>query len=286
VLTIAWKSVDNTGSMSDPTHPSQTSDIAALLAQAAKVAQQAAKLAATGRVTEALDLDRQADALRQKAREVAAEPVAEVSRDDGSDRAQSARAMTIAALGEIGVPSSPRAIAEYAWARFRTRLDYRGLASLRRDEWRAWSSPRSSRAVYLVPALEGQRFLAVRGKLALSDWPLERRLIGPWSERADHLVATLHLAKQLEWLSRIDPAGAEGLRTLVRLHAATVSGVPHERDAVDAHQIQHAIEAELAVIGDRDIEWRTEAAQRAVGFLTEEQQLWGAALPRIVHRSA
>jgi hypothetical protein len=272
--------------MPGPLDPSSSTDVAGLLTQAAKVSRQAATLAGAGRVAEALDLERQADGLRQRAREIAAAPSTQLDREEPSDRGQSARAVTIAALGEIGVPSSPRAIAEYAWVRFATRLDYRGLASLRRDEWRAWASPRTVRAVYLVPALEGQRFLPVRGKFALSDWPLQRRLIGPWSERADHLVATLHLTKQLMWLSRVDVAAAERLGSLVKMYAATVPGAQRDRDGVDTEQIEHAVESELAVIGERDTRWREDAAERATGFLTDEQQLWGVAPPRIVHRGA
>jgi hypothetical protein len=126
----------------------------------------------------------------------------------------------------------------------------------------------------------------MRGKLVLSDWPLDRRVIGPWSERTDHLVATLQLAKQLEWLSRVDTAGAERLKSLVKLCAATVPGMQKQLDSLDTQQLEDAVRAELAVIGDRDAQWRAEAAERAGGFLTEEQQLWGATPPRIVHRSA
>jgi hypothetical protein len=119
----------------------------------------------------------------------------------------------------------------------------------------------------------------------LSDWTLERRVIGPWSERADHLTATLHLAKQLEWVSDVDTAAAERLRGLVKVYAATVPGAQRDPAVVDTEQIQNAANAELAVIGERDAQWRAEAEQRA-SFLTDEQRLWGASPPRIVHRRA
>jgi hypothetical protein len=265
------------------------SDIATLLAEAAKISGRAAELAAQNQVDAALELEREAEELRERARKVVSsrpEP-GNVTNEVPTETGQSARAVTIAALGEIGVPASPHAIAEYAWARFDVKLDHRALASLRRDELRAWSSPRSFRAVYLVPALEGHRFLAVRGKLARSDWSLDRRLIGPWSERADHLVATLHLARQLAWLSSAEPHAADRLRDLLRVYAATVVGAQHPADrVVDPKHVEHAAQAELNVIGDQDAKWRVEAAERAAGLLNEEQALWGATPPRLVHRNA
>jgi hypothetical protein len=273
-------------------------DVARLLGEAAELSQQAASLAAQGGVDEALELERRADRLRNAARRAAGikrgitrEPAstspssADTRIDVGAERGESARAVTISALGEIGVPISPRAVAEYALARYGTKIDHRALPSLRRDEWRAWSSPRANRAVYVVPALEGHRFLAVRGKIALSEWPLERRLIGPWSERADHLAATIQLARQLSWLSRVEPSAAERLRSLVATYAVTVQGAVSDSEALDPKKVEDAAQAELDVIGGRDVEWREEAAQRARGFLNDEQLLWGAPPPRLVHRA-
>ena len=269
-------------------------DVAKLLAEAAELSGRSARLAAEGGVAEALDLERQADRLRETAREAAAhqrvlrEPPSSSGPTQVStaEHRQSARALAITALGEIGVPSAPRALSEYVWARFGTRIDHRALPSLRRDEWRAWSSPRSMRAVYLVPALEGNRFLAVRGKLTLSDWSLQRRLIGPWSERTDHLTSTIHLARQLAWLSQVEPTAAERLGRLVALYAATVSGALSEREGPDPKKIEIAAKAELDVFGSQDAEWRGGAAERARGFLNEEQLLWGASPPRAVQSSA
>ena len=177
--------------------------MADLLAAAAAVSTRAAETAAAGDVEAALRLEREAEALRRQARlsaRRAAPPAASVG-------AGTIRDMTIAALNELEVPSAPKALSDYGRIRFDSFLNYRALTSLRRDEQRAWNS-RSHRPVYVVPALEGRRFLAVRGKLALSSWPLAQRLIGPWSERVDHLRATLNLASQYEWLAGQDPERA------------------------------------------------------------------------------
>jgi hypothetical protein len=278
----------------------QRTDIASLLADAAKVSTRAAALAAQGQVAEALDLESQADRLRAKARRFSqrtgtANPVKGTSLAEAkpsqpasgtrTERNQSTRSVTVSALSELGVPMSPRAVAEYSWARFGTEIDHRALASLRRDEWRGWSSPRSTRAVYVVPALEGRRFLAVRGKVALSEWPLERRLIGPWSERVDHLAATIQLARHLKWLFDFEPNAAERLKELVMLYAATVPGAHNQAGLLDPLKIRDAAEAELSALGPKDKEWRADAADRARQILDEDQQVWGAPPLHTVERS-
>jgi hypothetical protein len=268
--------------------------IAKLLSEAADISQQAASVIAKGQILEGLALERQASEIRERARK-AAERLAEapadpkrttLSSETTGARELSTRAVIVAALSEIGVPISPLAISEYSWARFGTRVDHRVLPSLRRDEWRTWSSPRSARVVYLVPALEGQRFLPVRGKLTLSDWLLERRIIGPWSERADHLAATLQIARQFAWLKRTQPSATTELRSLVAAYAATIPGALRDPQSLDPKQVEEAAQAELNVIGAKDMEWRAEAAHRARGFLNDEQLLWGAAPPQLVRRAS
>lgn len=189
--------------------------------------------------------------------------------------------MTIAALNELGVPSAPREVADYAFARFAVSLDFGALASLRRDERRAWRSPRSQRPVYVVPALEGRRFLPARGKVALSNWPLERRLLGPWSERADFLRATANLARQLAWLRGVDPAAAERMSGLVARYAASVPGALGDGE-LDPTRIEQAASKELDAFGAEDDEWRAAAAERAHKQLNDEERLWGAPPPTLL----
>jgi hypothetical protein len=186
----------------------------------------------------------------------------------------SARQAVIAALAEIGVPSRARLVSDYAEARFGERVESRAFSALRRDERRAWGTS-SRRPTYLVPALEGRFFQPVRGILGLSDWPIERRLIGPWSERADHLTATAQLARQLAWLNERDPDVAERLAPVVAAMARSVPGALDGHE-VDTARVEQAAEAERAVLAERDQPWRREAAARARSQLSEEQQLWGS----------
>lgn len=186
----------------------------------------------------------------------------------------SARQAVTGSLAEIGVPCRARLVTDYAEARFGERVEPRTFAGLRRDERRAWDKG-SARPTYVVPALEGRFYQPIRGLLALSDWPLERRLIGPWSERADHLAATAQLARQLAWLHDRDPQAARRLAPVVAGMAESIPGALDGAE-VDTARVESAAESEWAALAARDEPWRREAASRAREQLTPEQQLWGA----------
>jgi hypothetical protein len=189
---------------------------------------------------------------------------------------RSGRQAVAGALAEIGVACRTRVVADYAAARFGQRVETRLLSALRRDERRAWASA-SPRPTYIVPALEGRYFQPVRGLLTLSDWPLERRLLGPWSERADHLAATAQLARQLAWLSERDQVVAQRLAPVVAGMAASIPGALEGRD-VDTARVESAAQAELGPLAARDEPWRHEAATRARQQLRTEEQLWGVSI--------
>jgi hypothetical protein len=189
-------------------------------------------------------------------------------------RASSARQTVTAALAEIGVPARARLVADYCEARFGERIDTRAFSALRRDERRAWSSS-SSRPTYIVPALEGRFFQPIRGLLALSDWPIERRLIGPWSERADHLAATIQLAKQLAWVSERDLAVAKRLASILAGMCRSIPGAL-EGNEVEPGRVEAAAADELREVTEHDGPWRAEASTRARLQLSAEEQLWGS----------
>lgn len=186
----------------------------------------------------------------------------------------SIRQAAVAALAEIGVPSRARLVADYAEARFGAPIDPGAFSGLRRDERRSWLKSAARAIPYVVPAMEGRFFQPIRGLLALSDWPLERRLVGPWSERVDHLAATAHLAKQLAWLNDRDPAVAQRLAPVIAGMAQSIPGAI-EGQAVDTARVELAADAERQALAERDEPWRQEAAARARHQLSPEQQLWG-----------
>jgi hypothetical protein len=261
-----------------PKRPPQT--IESLLREAAKLTKQAAELAGKDDLDGAMALEQEADRLRRRARSRAKR----TSRGQASPRSQSAREGAVAALNELGVPASPREITDYAAARFGRTLDYRAFASIRRDERRAFDSPRTQRAVYIVPALEGRWLLPARGRFTLSEWPVEQRLIGPHSLRADHLNATINIATQVDWLATQDKKRAKALYALLTHYAITVPGAPTKGKA-DTEGVRAAARAELEVLREEDDRWRRQQAER-VKALAPDQRLWGAQPPHLVAEEA
>ncbi len=246
------------------------------------LARQVVNALAAGNRDEALRLTRELERALTKAAPAAeavpsfpAEPaVVRMARTPAP--ARSARQVVAGALAEIGVATRAKVVTDYAGARFGQRVEARTLAALRRDERRAWEKS-SARPTYIVPALEGRYFQPVRGLLTLSDWPLERRLIGPWSERADHLAATAQLARQLAWLSERDTTVAERLAPVVAEMAASIPGAL-DGPGLDTARVEGAAQAELGPLAERDEPWRRDAASRARGQLPREQQLWGTTI--------
>jgi hypothetical protein len=192
----------------------------------------------------------------------------------------------VTALTELSVPSSPKQIAAYAEARTGERFDARALASIRRDEYRSWASG-SKRDTYLVPGLEGLWFVAGRGLLALSHWPLWQRIIGPLSPRADHLRLSLQLVGQIENI-RGDAEVRVRMLNLLAEYARSVPGALQEAwvsgPEVDVSRVRAAVRSELELIQTEDESSRKREAERAMRQLNDEQLIWGGSTPQVVAR--
>jgi hypothetical protein len=203
----------------------------------------------------------------------------------------SARDRVVQLLRMTGSVTSNRLLGDLSSARFLEALDTAGLATLRRDELRAWSnahtsttgdgtspSSASSRAtagrVYVVPALSHDRFTAVRGSLALSEWPLERRVVAPTSLRVELLRTAIALTER---------AHEEGKDSaLDRVVQKLGSGLGIATYAIGAEALHAAIlntcREELAIIKPADERGRHDAARRAKTQLDEQAQLFGTQL--------
>src|SRR5580658_1299196 len=193
-------------------------DLAQVLNNAARFADEAADALRRGDSNEAFRLQREAESAWWRARRLGQRQGQRPARAKGP----SARDRTVSALTELSVPSSPKQIAAYAEARSGDPFDVRALASIRRDEYRSWSSG-SKRDIYLVPALEGPWFVAGRGRLVLSHWPLWQRIVGALSPRVDHLQSYLQIIGQIEGDPRKGEAGRR-LRDLLIHHVHSVPG--------------------------------------------------------------
>ena len=89
----------------------------------------------------------------------------------------------------------------------RLRTGAGALASIRRDELRAFRAKSSTRSVWVVPALT-THLLPARGYLALSSWPAWLRIHGTRSARVDTLRILLVL---LDTLAGLPAAGSDRL---------------------------------------------------------------------------
>ena len=254
----------------------QDSDI---IQVAAGLARRAADLLESGDLDEAAEAQRQAEHAMRRAIRVADKSRGATTRTATRSASQSDRDVVVAALSELGAPSSPKLLSTYAAARFGAQVRPSSLASVRRDERRAWRSPRSERPVYLAPALEASRFTPLRGFLTLTDWDLDRRIMGPRSARVDYLRATREVARHYKWLTETgaDPKAVDRMAHLVGDLARTLPDVGDAEGRPVAEDVERAVTAELSLLEPDDLAYRGAAADRARKQLDGEQQTWGAA---------
>lgn len=174
----------------------------------------------------------------------------------------------------MSVPSAPKLIVAVNSAFFGGDLVGTQLTSLKRDEERSFRSSPHSRPFYLCGALTADRLVPARGLLAVSTWPLSRRVIGPLSPRVDFLVAARRLAEQLD---RASDASLPALRLLWRF-AANIPDAATSFDTMRPVTVIAAAEAELAVHSEADRHHREASAERARTQLDENRQLFGSML--------
>jgi hypothetical protein len=239
-----------------------------MLARIAKLHEQAAQAATEG------DLHRVDELIAEaaKVRSQVTRPVRSPGGTRTGIQRSSTRAQAVAALDDMGVPSPPREIAAFHLVRFSVELDVRGLASVRRDERKAFERYGPTRpAPYLVPALDARYLQPVRGPLTLSTWPLEQRLLAATSPRVDHLRLTRRLAELTE---RLDGEPAARMLDLSAHYAQTVPGAL-DGETANPGQIREAVDAELLQVVASDNEERAQAAERARQQLDDAALLWG-----------
>ncbi len=179
------------------------------------------------------------------------------------------------ALTLLSVPSSPKLVLAVHEAFFSGELLPARLTSLRRDEERSFRSAPYARPYYLCAALTTDLLSQARGLLAVSSWPLERRMVGPLSPRVGLLISAIRLADHLA----AQPAATQaGQRVLWRL-AVSIPGVSGAPDTLDPAAVIEAARRELAVHEDEDARQRIAAARRASEQLADPAaQLFGVRL--------
>jgi hypothetical protein len=178
------------------------------------------------------------------------------------------------ALTLLAVPAAPKLVSAVHEAFFAGVIPSARLASLRRDEERSFRSAPFARPYYLCAALTAELLSPARGLLAVSTWPLDRRVIGPLSPRVNYLSAAIRVA---ESFLRIRSSGPAAQRLLWRL-AANIPGAADGATSMDPETVARAAHAELEVHAESDQATRMAAAERARRQLDDAEQLFGSRL--------
>ena len=183
------------------------------------------------------------------------------------------------ALSLLQVPAAPKLIATVHEAFFGSTFPTTRVTSLKRDEERSFRSAPFARPYYICAALSADYLSPSRGLLAVSTWPMEKRVIGPLSPRVDFLTAAIRVADAIE---RIPTPPATARQLLQRFAgnipgAAPVPGMLASAgpDQVKPDVVRQAAQAELAVHSDADTRLRKEAAARARKQLADAEQFFG-----------
>jgi hypothetical protein len=178
------------------------------------------------------------------------------------------------ALALLAVPAAPRLIAAVHEAFFATTFPGSKLTSLKRDEERSFRTAPYARPYYICAALTADLLAPARGLLAVSTWPMERRVLGSLSPRVDFLTAAVNVAAAVERLTQPVPAA----RWLLWRFAASIPGAAEDANRMEPRDVIHAAEAERKVHEPGDREVRGAAARRARERLDDARQLFGAHL--------
>ncbi len=184
------------------------------------------------------------------------------------------------ALSLLTVPAAPRLIATVHEAFFTTTFSTSRLTSLKRDEERSFRAAPFARPYYVCAALTADLLAPVRGLLAVSTWPMERRVIGSLSPRADFLTAAIRVAEAVDRLTAPVPAA----QRLLWRFAASIPAAAGTAATMDPEQVRQAAATELTVHEQADRETRQAAAQRARNQLDDVQQLFGTRLQPLSSR--
>jgi hypothetical protein len=181
------------------------------------------------------------------------------------------------ALSLLQVPAAPKLIATVHEAFFGSTFPTTRVTSLKRDEERSFRSAPFARPYYICAALSADYLSPSRGLLAVSTWPMDKRVIGSLSPRVDFLTAAIRVADAIERI----PTPPATARQLLQRFAGNIPGAAPpsaSADQVRPDVVRQAAQAELTVHEDADTRIRKDAADRAMRQLPHAEQLFGTKL--------
>ncbi|WP_189115060.1 hypothetical protein [Pilimelia terevasa] len=180
-------------------------------------------------------------------------------------------------LTVLGVAAAPRLIVATHEVLYAGGLIATKLASLRRDEERSFRAAPYARPYYICAALTADQLVGVRGLLAISTWPLDRRIMGPLSPRVDFLTAAIRLVRHLQGAGEL---GSQSIRLLWPF-INNIPGAGSSTQEFDPSRLVAAAKAELKIHEEFDRQQREAAADRARRLPDAEQLFGGAQLKAV-----
>ncbi|WP_234309381.1 hypothetical protein [Streptomyces sp. NRRL F-5193] len=186
------------------------------------------------------------------------------------------------ALTLLTVPASPKLLSQVHQAFFSTPLNTARLTTLRRDEERSFRSAPYARPYYICSTLTSDLLAPARALLALSTWSLERRIVGPLTQRVHFLTAALRLTDAAERLSG-EAELPQSVQLLLLRYSQNIHGYDNRSGTLDLTALRQAAATELDIHADEDAATCAAAAQRAREQLGDAEQNFGSTL-RVVSR--
>jgi hypothetical protein len=186
------------------------------------------------------------------------------------------------ALTLLSVPAAPKLLIEVHVAFLGSEEIANGrLTHLRRDEERSFRSAPYARPYYLCSTLTAEHLAPVRGLLAVSTWPLERRIIGPLSPRVDFLSAAVRVAEQAARQPGTAADLSPAIARLLRRFAVSIPGAPRNAAVTEPEEVAAAARVELAVHAEADRAQREAGAVRAGRCLDDAERFFGGRPARL-----
>jgi hypothetical protein len=173
----------------------------------------------------------------------------------------------VVGLEKVGVPSSPARIAGLVRELFGLIVSTSQFASFRKADERSYRRGPRNRS-YIVPGLAAADLSGMARTVTLSDWSLERRIIGGYSQRADALRAIANA------YTTYRDTGDGGSAAIMRIVARELPSIGKHAPDLDAMGKTAAADLEKIDAADRDE--RRAAALRAAQF-DSATQLFGRA---------